>query len=154
MKLELELGKLLDLEIEINGFFDKNNGKTIINGFINQKIPLYVKYTLSELSTYLIEQKKIVESLRDEIVKKYGVENEKGDVFLSMYVNEIKDESGNVISNTINEKYLEFEKEYNELLNTKKEITYTPIDVEILKKIETTENYPLLYLLVNKEKND
>jgi hypothetical protein len=24
----------------------------------------------------------------------------------------------------------------------------------VLKKVETTENYPMLYLLVNKEKND
>lgn len=154
MKIELELGKMLDLEVEINGYNDKATGKQIIVGFINQKIPLYVKYTLTELSKYLNEQKKIIETLRDELVKKYGETKEDDNVFLSMYLNDEKDEKGNFINGQLNPNFIEFEKEYNELLFSKKEIEYTPIDFDVLKKIETTENYPILYLLVNKEKND
>jgi hypothetical protein len=146
MKIELELGKILDLEVEINGFNDKTSGEQIIVGFINQKIPLYVKYSLTELSKFLNEQKKIIETLRDELVKKYGEIKENDVVFLSMYLNNDNKE--------INPNYIEFEKEYNELLFLKKEFEYTPIDFDVLKKVETTENYPMLYLLVNKEKND
>jgi hypothetical protein len=146
MKIELELGKILDLEVEINGFNDKTTGEQIIVGFINQKIPLFVKYSLTELSKFLNEQKKIIETLRDELVKKYGEIKENDVVFLSMYLNNDNKE--------INPNYIEFEKEYNELLFLKKEFEYTPIDFDVLKKVETTENYPMLYLLVNKEKND
>jgi hypothetical protein len=154
MKIELGLGQMLELEVEINGFNDKSTGKQIINGFINQKIPLYVKYTLTELSKYLNEQKKVIDSLRDELVKKYGTSNGDDNYFLSMFIDDTKDEAGNIINTEINPKFIEFEKEYNEFLNSKKEIEYTPIDIEALKKVETTENYPTLYLLVNNEKND
>jgi len=147
-KINLKLHQLLALEVEINGFVDENN-KEIVAGFINQKIPLFTKYILTELSKYLNEQKTIIDNLRDELVKKYGTAKEDGTVYLSMYVENENDES-----NVINPKFNEFQKEYNEFLNTEKEIDYTPIEIDVLKKVETTENYPMLYLLVNKEKND
>lgn len=148
-KLTLKLHQILTLEIEINGFFDKNENKHIVVGFINQKIPLFTKYSLTELSKYLNTQKTIIEELKNDLIKKYGVVKDDDTTYISMYLDE-----ENVESNVINPKFIEFEKEYNEFLNSEKEFEYTPIDFEVLKKVETTENYPMLYLLVNKEKND
>jgi hypothetical protein len=64
---------------------------------------------------------------------------------------EQKDENDVVISREVNPKYIDFQKEYNELLSEEKEIEYTPLTIEDLENAgDTTDNYSILFQLVSK----
>ena len=46
-KLTLKLGQVLQLESEINGFVNPQNGKEVFVGFRKHKLPLKTKYWLN-----------------------------------------------------------------------------------------------------------
>lgn len=149
-KISITLGKLLQLESEINGFVNPQTNQTIFIGFRKHKLPLTTKYWLTELGDRLIDERKMVDGLRDELIQKYGEELENGEISISMFT-EKKDEEGTVISRTINPTYLEFQKEFNELLAQEKELEYHPLTMEDLERAgETTDNYDMLFTLVQK----
>jgi hypothetical protein len=149
-KITLKLGDILQLESEINGFTNTETGKPVYEGFIRQNLSIMLKYELTELSELLTKERKKVEGLRDELIKKYGEEDEKGGVLVRMF-DEIKDEEGNVVSSKINENYLKFDEEYSKLLNTEKEIEYPEITKEDLKDAgKSNDNYRILFKLIKK----
>lgn len=149
--LNLKLGDILRLESEINGLIDQRSGKEIFHGFRKLKLSLTTKYWLSELGDRLANERKLVDDLRDEIIKKHGEDDGKGGIVIGMFI-EKKDESDQIISREVNPKYIEFQTEYTELLNQEKEITYTPLTMEDLEKAgETTDDYVMLFKLVSKK---
>jgi hypothetical protein len=150
-KITLRLGDILQLENEINGFVNPETGKQVYEGFIKQKLSIILKYELTELSELLTKERKKVEGLRDELIKKYGEDDGKGGVFVKMF-DETKDEEGNVISSKINENYLKFDAEYGTLLSTEKEIEYPEITKEDLKEAgKSNDDYKVLFKLIKKE---
>jgi hypothetical protein len=150
-KITLKLGNILQLENEINGFVNPETGKQAYEGFIKQNLSIMLKYELTELSEFLTKERKKVEGLRDELIKKYGEEDGKGGVFVKMF-DETKDEEGNVISSKINENYLKFDDEYGTLLSTEKEIEYPEITKEDLKEAgKSNDDYKVLFKLIKKE---
>jgi hypothetical protein len=150
-KITLRLGDILQLENEINGFVNPETGKQLYEGFIKQKLSIILKYELTELSELLTKERKKVEGLRDELIKKYGEDDGKGGVFVKMF-DETKDEEGNVISSKINENYLKFDAEYGTLLSTEKEIEYPEITKEDLKEAgKSNDDYKVLFKLIKKE---
>jgi len=83
--------------------------------------------------------------------KKHGEEDEKGGILVKMF-NEVKDDEGNVISRVINPKYVEFDKEYGELLNTEIDLEYPEITKEDLKEAgKSKDKYQVLFRLIKKE---
>ena len=126
--LKIKMGQIFDLEAEINGIAKTNElGEqvVIVKGFLLETLPLYTKYWLLELNKEVRRVKTSIDSLRDELIKKYGTEGKtSGNISISVYLpdTEVLDENGNIISGTINPKYLEFQKEYMELLNGDLEI--------------------------------
>jgi hypothetical protein len=150
-KITLRLGDILQLENEINGFVNPETGKQVYEGFIKQKLSIILKYELTELSELLTKERKKVEGLRDELIKKYGEDDGKGGVFVKMF-DETKDEEGNVISSKINENYLKFDAEYGTLLSTEKEIEYPEITKHELKEAgKSNDDYKVLFKLIKKE---
>ena len=150
-KITLRLGDILQLENEINGFVNPETGKQVYEGFIKQKLSIILKYELTELSELLTKERKKVDRLRDELIKKYGEDDGKGGVFVKMF-DETKDEEGNVISSKINENYLKFDDEYGTLLSTEKEIEYPEITKEDLKEAgKSNDDYKVLFKLIKKE---
>ena len=71
-KITLKLGDILQLESEINGFTNTETGKPVYEGFIKQNLSIMLKYELTELSELLTKERKKVEGLRDDLIKKYG----------------------------------------------------------------------------------
>lgn len=150
-KSKFKLGDVLQLESEINGFVNPENGETIYEGFLKQNLSIILKYELSELSEVLTKERKKVDSLRDDLIKKHGEQDDKGGIMVKMY-NEVKDEDGNVISKVVNPKYLEFDKEYGELLNTEIEIEHPEITKEDLKDAgKSKDRYLVLFRLIKKD---
>jgi hypothetical protein len=111
-----------------------------------------LKYELSDFSTELKGERSKVETLRDELIKKYGEDDGNGGILVKMY-NEVKDEEGNVVGKVVNPQYLEFDKEYGLLLNQEIEIEYPEITKEDLKDAgKTKDKYQVLFKLIKKEK--
>jgi hypothetical protein len=152
-KIKLKLFDILQLESEINGFVNQD-GKTIYQGFIKQNLSILLKYELTELSEVLAKEKKVVESLRDDLIKKYGEEDGKGGILVKMF-NEEFDEEGNVVNRIVNENYIKFDEEYGVLLGNEKEIEYPEITKEDLKEAgKSNDDYKVLFRLIKREKKE
>jgi hypothetical protein len=144
-KQSFKLFELLNLEAELAGATNNQTGEKIIEGLLNQKLPVVTKYHLNTLVEVLVAEKKIIDSLRDELVKKYGKEDENGNIGISMVIEtgELNDK-GEPIKD-INPAYLEFNDEFGELANQEKEINIPTIKLSDLDKIETKDNYVLIF---------
>jgi hypothetical protein len=150
-KSKFKLGDVLQLESEINGFVNQETGERIYEGFLKQNLSIILKYELTELSEVLSKERRKVDGLRDDLIKKHGEEDEKGGILVKMF-NEVKDDEGNVISKVINPKYVEFDKEYGELLNTEIDLEYPEITKEDLKEAgKSKDKYQVLFRLIKKE---
>lgn len=148
--ITLKLGQILQLESEINGYTNPQNGQEVYIGFRKHKLPLKTKYWLTELGDRLATERKTVETLRDEIIQKHGEDDGKGGIQIGVFI-EQKDENDKVISRELNPQYVEFQNEFNALLSEDKEIEYTPLTMDDLERVgETTDDYNLLFMLVQK----
>jgi len=148
--LKIKLGQIFELDAEINGISSTNElGEQVIliKGFINESLSLTTKYWLLELNKEVNKVKSSLESLRDELIKKYGVEDkETGKIIISLYLpgTEEFDYNNNIINGTPNPIYHEFQKEYSDLINDDLEIQYKPIPLSGLTRIETESVYPFI----------
>lgn len=150
-KSKFKLGDILQLESEINGFVNPETGERIYEGFLKQNLSIILKYELTELSDVLTKERRKVDGLRDELVKKYGADDGKGGIMVKMF-NEEKDTEGNIISRVINPQYVEFDKEYGTLLNTEIDLEYPEITKEDLKEAgKSKDKYQVLFRLIKKE---
>jgi len=145
-KISLKLHEILTLDAELNGAKNQQTGEVTIKGLANEKLSLVVKYHMNELSKKVASEKQSVETLREELIKKLGTE-EDGQVFIKMY-DEEKDEEGNVVSRSLSENFIEFNKEYETLLSEVKELEYRPFELSELASIETEENYEIFFKLI------
>ena len=148
--LKIKLGQIFEIDAEINGISSTNElGEqvTLIKGFINESLSLTTKYWLLELNKEINKVKSSLESLRDELIKKYGVEDkETGKITIPLYLpgTEEFDDNNNIINGTTNPVYIEFQKEYSDLINDDLEIQYKPLPLSILTRIETESVYPFI----------
>jgi hypothetical protein len=139
--MKLKLSEILQLEKELNGF--EVEGKVYFEGFFNQKLPIVFKYKITNFRNFILEEKKKVEEIRNELIVKYGETNEKGEIF----INTTTGEDGDI---SPNENYIKFINEYNELLESEVEIKdIPPITIEDLEKCgETNDDYQILFKLI------
>ena len=146
----LTLGEILDLEIEINGLINNETGEVIFEGFRKQNLNILLKYDISEFGDKLKNEVKLVNEIRDELVRKHG-KDEYGKIFVQMYDVE-KDDKGNVISQKFTQSFIDFQTEYNTLLNSKtKEFQVPTITKEDLKNAgQTKDDYRVLFKVIKK----
>jgi hypothetical protein len=151
-KISLKLKDVLQLESEINGFTNPETREKYYEGFINQKLSIILKYDLTETTKFLESERKKVDNLRDELVTKYGKRDNDDRIVVNMHIFE-KDENGVIISKKLNPDYLEFEKEYTQLLDKEIEVEYPEITKEdLINAGKTKDNYIVLFRLIkNKE---
>lgn len=144
-KISIKLFELLNLEAELAGATNNQTGEKIIEGLLNQKISVITKYHLNILLSNLAAEKKTIDSLRDELIKKYGTEDENGNIGISMVIEtgEVNDKGEPV--KDLNPAYIEFNDEYGGLLNQEKEISVPVLKLSELEKIETKDNYNLIF---------
>ena len=57
-------------------------------------------------------------------------------------------EGNEVTRKKLNPEFQQFEKEFNELLQTEKDLEYKPFKLEDFEKVETTENYATFFKLI------
>lgn len=144
-KVTLTLEDIVNLEIELNGLTNQQTNETIVKGLLSEKLKLKTKYWLNELSRKLIEERKAINELRDETLKKYIKEGQQS---LPMFIDEIKDDSGKLVSANINPSYVEFDKEFSTLLKENKDIDCHLFDLNEFEDVETERNYKVFFKLI------
>ena len=126
-KIDLQLKDLFTLQEEINLI-------------LAEKLSILTRYKFSDIKKNLDELVSLAAKTRDELITEYGDKNESGEPNLKIYLDEEKTE--------INPKYQSFIKDWTEVLDEMKELTYTPISFETIEKIETDKNISVLFSLL------
>lgn len=138
--IELSLGEILTLEAELNGFTNPQTGEQVVKGLLSEKINLKVKYYLHKLADICSSEKKTIDGLREELIKKYGKEAD-GQISIATFIGEGEEQK-------VNPNFIKFQNEYGELLSEKKEIKYSPINVSDLDGIESSDKLSVIFKLV------
>lgn len=160
-KLTLKLFEFYNLDAEINGLSNPQTGEKVSEGLLQAKLPLTVKYWLTDLSKKVRAEKQALEDLKNDLIKKYGKEDDKGGISIPVVIDQL-DEDGQPIKVTaedgtettkkvLNPDYQAFDKEFAELLNAEKELEYKPFDLADFKGLETNENFVTFFKLIKVE---
>jgi hypothetical protein len=136
--MEFNLKEVTSLWHELNGYAVTKDGKkeVLTKGFLQQKMSMKVKLYVNRLAKIVNEEVETLDKSRQEVFEKYA-----------------KGEKKEITGDDVKLFYDEIE----ELLSAKKKIDVTTLwstDLTIndLASIETEENYPIFYRLVdNKE---
>ena len=147
-KTSLKLFEFYNLENELLGVKNPKTGDKISSGLLAEKLKLTTKYWLTELAKKATAEKTAVETLKEELIKKHGEIDETGNISIPMYVNILRDEDNKMVSAENNPKFIEFQAEFNALLQEEKELEYKPINLNELENIESDGNYPTFFKLV------
>jgi hypothetical protein len=150
-KVTLKLHEFYSLAAELNGVMNNQTGEVFSKGLLAEKIKLSTKYWLTELGKKVTAEKEAVEKLKEDLIKKYGTEDENSNVSIPMYINIVTDESGEVTSRDINPQFVEFQNEFNALLQEEKEIEYKEFKLSDFDNVESDGVYTTFFKLVNPE---
>lgn len=155
---ELTLGEILVLTDEINGFVNPQTNERVTQGILSQKLTLKVKYWLNRLSLKLADERKLIETMRDEMITKYGQKDEEsGNIAIAYYIDKVDengvqefDGEGNPVK-VLNPQLEKFSVEWNEFLLTTKSVSHGGFEIDDFAELETDENYPVFMKLIGAE---
>jgi hypothetical protein len=147
-KITLKLSEFYQLDAELNGVVNQGTGEKLSNGLLSEKIKLTTKYWLADLAKKVAAEKEAVEKVKNELIQKHGEADAQGNVSIPFYANEQVDEEGNVISREVNPKFVEFQNEFNSLLNEDRELEYKGFKLEELENVESDDVYPVFFKLI------
>jgi hypothetical protein len=142
-KIKLTLGEIIDLESEISGLTNQQTGEVVLKGLLGEKINLVIKYHLSKLAASFAADKKILEELQNELIKKYGEEKDDGSIIVLQYLDKEK--------TIINPKFTQFVQEYETLLSEEKEIEHSIITLEDIKDVNSEGRYVVFLKLIESD---
>lgn len=145
---KLKLHEYYKLEGEINGLANQQTGEKITSGLLNEKISFVTKYWLTDLSKKVTEEKTSIDSIKTHLIKYYGTEDENGNISIPLWINEEKDEEGNITSAKPNPAFIKFQEDLNKLLEEEKTLEHHEFKLDEFKNIETTDNYSVFYKLI------
>jgi hypothetical protein len=147
-KITLKLYEFYNLEAELNGVTNQQNGEVTSKGLLAEKIKMTTKYWLNDLVKKVVTEKEACEALKQELIKKHGEADEQGNVSIPMYINEVKNEEGQTVSREINPKFVEFQNEFNAVLNEDKELEYKGFTLEEFENVESEGKYDTFFKLI------
>jgi hypothetical protein len=148
-KIKLKLSEVYGLSAELKGLSNQQTGEIIQKGILDENLSIKTKYSLSKVSTQLVKEIESVEKLREEMIKKYGDDDKDGNYFIPQRINEVIDEeTKQVVSFDINPKFIQFQTEFESLLQEEVEIDYTPITLDQID-IKSEINPSILFKLVS-----
>lgn len=160
-KITLKLFEFYNLDAELNGVVNQQTGEKVSSGLVQEKLSLVVKYWLTDLAKKVKAERDAIEELKNELIRKYGKPDNRGGISIPVLIDEL-DADGNPIVVTsedgkevnkkvVNPEYQAFEKEFNDLLNTEKEIEYKSFTLDDFDKVETADNYATFFKLIKVE---
>ena len=138
--LTVKLFEIYSLQSELSGLINQQTGEKIKTGILDEEIGLVAKYWINQLNDIVLDTQ------REELIKKYGTADDQGGVSLQMVIKEM-DKDGKEVSK-MNPKFAEFNTEFNGLLSQEKELSYHPIKLETLNDVKSSNNYPTFFKFV------
>lgn len=144
MITKLKLYEFYTLDQELNGVVNQEKQEVVSKGLLSENLKFVLKYHLSALSKKVTEEKKDLEALKGEIIKKYGKEDKDGQASIPMY---IFDEEKKPIG--MNPDYLKFAKEWEELLQEEKGVDHFEFNLDHFSKLESDGRYDTFFKLVS-----
>ena len=147
-KSSLKLHEYYSLEAELNGVVNQQTGQVVSKGLLGEKIKLTTKYWLTDLAKKAVAEKEAIEKIKEELIKKHGEADEQGGISIPMYINVVTNEEGQVTSREINPKYVEFQNEFNTLLDEEKEVEHHAFKLEDFESVESDGNYQVFFKLI------
>lgn len=135
--MKIKLAQALDLLVDLNG--DKLRNK---KGILNEKISAASKYKLNKLNKELLSEEKEFQEFRNDLIKKYGSETDKG-VELKMKLEDGSD----------NPNVIEFNKELIDIVNQEIELKDYAFKIEEFI-FESESNYESFYGLMITEDSE
>ena len=150
-KITLKLYEFYNLEAELNGVMNQETGEVTSKGLLAEKIKMTTKYWLNDLVKKVVAEKEACESLKQELIKKYGEADDQGNISIPMYINVVTNEEGQVVSRDVNSKFVEFQNEFNAVLNEDKELEYKGFTLEEFDNVESEGKYNTFFKLIKIE---
>jgi len=148
-KITLKLHEVYELNLELKGNINQQTGEVIRKGILDEKISISVKYWLDKLSSKLKKEIDVVEKLKEEIIKKLGILDEQGNYSIPLRINEKFDDKGESLSYDVNPSFLEYQSEFEKLINQEVEIEFYPINIEDINV--QSEVYPRILFKLTKQ---
>jgi hypothetical protein len=153
-KVTLKIYEILALDVELNGYTDPQSGKLLAEGILSRDLKLTVKYWLSDLSDKVSKEKEKISKLREEIIKKFGTQDENGGVYIPMYVNQVFDDEGKMVSGDVNPTYESFQKEYQLLLDETVELEYKELNLSDIEGVTLKDTPRVFFKLIAKPESE
>ena len=139
-KIKFKLSEVIALEAEINGTINAQTGQTIRKGLMAQPLSGARKYWLKKLSDTLSKEVKILNDCKEELIKKYGEEDEELGLSIKKYLDKEQTK--------LNPNHEKYQEEMNAMLENEVEIEYAPIPLSELSDIKFEEYYYYIFSLV------
>jgi hypothetical protein len=138
--IKLTLQEIYKLNTEINGFINPSTGEILSLGLLNEKLSLPTKYWLTDLAKKTSSEKLVIDQLKEDLIAKYGTKDKDNIFEIEVWTDETKTE--------FNPSYIQYQQEFNTLLQEVIEIEYHEFKLNDFKNIETSDNYTIFYKLI------
>jgi len=148
-KITLKLHEVYELNLELKGSINQQTGEIIRKGILDEKLSISVKYWLDKLSEKLKTEIDFIEKLKEESIRKLGVVDEQGNYSIPLRINEKFNDKDELLSYDVNPTFLEYQSEFEKLINQEVEIEYNAINLEDINI--QSEVYPRILFKLTKQ---
>ena len=138
--IKLTLQEIYKLTTELNGFINPSTSEILSLGLLNEKLSLPTKYWLTDLAKKTSSEKLIINQLKEDLIAKYGTKDKDNIFEIEVWTDETKTD--------FNPSYIQYQQEFNTLLQEVIEIEYHEFKLNDFKNIETSDNYTIFYKLI------
>ena len=138
--IKLTLQEIYKLDSELNGYANQSTGEILSLGLLNEKLSLPTKYWLTDLAKKTSSEKLVIDQLKEDLIVKYGTKDKDNIFEIEVWTDETKTE--------FNPSYIQYQQEFNTLLQEVIEIEYHEFKLDDFKNIETSDNYTIFYKLI------
>lgn len=140
--MKLTLDEILKLDVELNGV----QGDTEKKGINSLKLSLKMKYRLHELNKIIKETKETFETLKNELIIKYGKEIEGGGYSIEQFSDETR--------TSLSENFINFLTELDTLSKEEKTFTFKKFTFDDLGDLEIEGNIEVFFKLIEDDEID
>jgi hypothetical protein len=138
--IQLSLKEIYKLDSELNGFINQETGEVLSLGLLSENLSLPTKYWLTDLAKKTSVEKLIIDQLKENLIVKYGTKDKNNNFEILVWTDETKTD--------FNPLYIQFQEEFNGLLQEVKEIEYHEFKLDEFNEVKTSDNYIVFYKLI------
>jgi hypothetical protein len=138
--IQLSLKEIYKLDSELNGFANQETGEILSLGLLSENLSLPTKYWLTNLAKKTSSEKLVIDQLKEDLIVKYGTKDKNNNFEIAVWVDDTK--------TNFNPLYVQFQEEFNSLLQEVKEIEYHEFKLEEFIDVKNRDNYTVFYKLI------